>query len=176
MLETAMASLAEVKSSVAVKFSKAVRCDIFEGRFPWGASAFGQLEVQSELLKRFGRVRCMLERINEEHELLRVEAVRSVMFFDKCGVVIEEGISELTAPAEPPTEPTAEWALAEAERVAKAYLLRKHLSTFKGLAFRARKLWSAWAPDVSAPADNMDVDADAGAARARDADDGAGGQ
>lgn len=169
-LETVMATLAEVTHAAATAFSKEERNKIFAGTPPWGACASGVHASKGDLLERFHRVRSMLARIGEEHELLPIEAQRGVMYFDKCCAALEVAISELEAPAEPPAEPSAEWARAAAERVGKAYLLRKHLSTYQGLGKRARTLWSVWASSIQPPSGSTDVNGSGAAAGASHAD------
>jgi hypothetical protein len=92
-----------------------------------------------------------------------------------CVAAIEEAISEFEAPAARPADATPAWARAQSERVGRVFLLRKHLETYKGLAWRARSRWSVWAPNVMRPvagtggaaagtaADDAGAGADAGA-------------
>ena len=175
-LEAAMAALAEVGGAARpAPFNAEARRKIFKAEFPWGACVTGVRANKAELLQRFHRARSTLDRIAEENVLLRVEAERGVIYFEMCVAAIEEAISEFEAPAERPADPSPAWARAASERAGQAFLLRKHLDTFKDLVRRARSRWSAWAPNVTPPmagtegaaggtaADNAGAGADAGA-------------
>ncbi len=175
-LEAAMAALAEVGGAARpAPFNQETRSKIFNGEFPWGACVTGVHANKAELLQRFHRARSMLERIAEEKVLLCVEAERGVIYFEMCVAAIEEANSEFEAPAERPADASPAWARAESERAGRAFLLRKHLDTYKDLAWRARSRWSAWAPNVVSPvagrggaasgaaADDAGAGADAGA-------------
>lgn len=151
-LEAAMAAFAEVGGAARpAPFNAEARSKIFKAEFPWGASVTGVRANKAELLQRFHRARSTLDRIAEENVLLRVEAERGVIYFEMCVVAIEEAISEFEAPAERPTDPSPAWARAASERAGRAFLLRRHLDTYKDLVRRARSRWSAWAPNVMPP-------------------------
>jgi len=175
-LEAAMAALAEVGGEARpAPFNAEAKSKIFKAEFPWGACVTGVRANKAELLQRFHRARSTLDRIAEENVLLRVEAERGVIYFEMCVAAIEEAISEFEAPAARPADATPAWARAQSERAGRVFLLRKHLETYKGLAWRARSRWSVWAPNVMRPvagtggaaagtaADDAGAGADAGA-------------
>lgn len=167
-----MSALADVDPTQPASFDPAARNGIFSGNMPWGACAAGVLASKGELLQRFHRAHSMLARLAEEEPMLRVEAERSIIYFESCVAAIADAISECEAPPEASAAVSANEARAMMERMGRAHMLRKHLSTYKDLVTRARKLWSPWAPRVHPP--TVGTHASADAAGAHMGDDGAG--